>query len=561
MKYQSSNTKLVHDLEFQKPGRYKCPECGDSSKRTNPKDLEFYEKEQSAYCHKCNTTLYPYKPYDKGREYSMPVRKNITQLSDKALKYWEGRMISQETLNKLGVYSDKEYMPQSGKEQEVICFPFYRADELVNIKYRGPNKTFKLHKDAELIWYNFDALISHDEIIICEGEGEVLTWVENGYINVISVPNGANAKNMDYLDGSIKLFDEIKAVYLATDNDSKGVELRDELARRIGVEKCSIISFKEKKDGNEYFCKYGGIEFKKLLKESKPVPVKGIVKVDQIQMDIIDLYENGIAPGKGIDFEEIDKYCTWELGRLAIVTGIPGCGKSEFLDFLISKLNLIHGWKAAYFTPENTPLSLHYSKLHRKYSGKTFAKQYDNETFWGIYEHIKNNFYYIMNEEDMTVREVLNNAKLLVKKYGVKVVVIDPYNRLDHYQEKHQTETQYISKFLDEVTMFAKLYNVLVFLVAHPSKLQQGETPTLYSISGSAHFFNKADYGFTVDRVRDDNKIMTNDVNIYWQKIKFQHLGEQGISELRWNYTNGRYEERVSVDQWDNSNWLYNKCS
>ena len=105
--------------------------------------------------------------------------------------------------------------------------------------------------------------------------------------------------------------------------------------------------------------------------------------------------------------------------------------------------------------------------------------------------------------------------------------------------------------------MFSKLYNVLVFLVAHPRKLQKGEIPTLYDISGSANFYNKTDYGFTVHRDRDVNNLMTNEIEIHWQKIKFKHLGEQGVSELRYNYVNGRLEDRVEVSKWDNSNWLY----
>lgn len=555
MKYQSSNTKIVYDLTFDKPGRYKCPECSYNSKRKNPKDLQYYEDTGRAFCHKCNTTLFEYKPYETKKEYVVPEWKNETKLTDKAVKYWTGRMISQDTLNKMKVYSDTEWMPQFQKEVEVICFPYFRDNVLVNIKYRGAKKTFKLVSNAELIWYNFDVLKENKEIIICEGEGEVLTWIENGFENVISVPNGAG--NVEYLDNSIRLFDDIETVYIANDNDEKGIELRDELARRIGLEKCKTISFKECKDGNEYFVKHGGIEFKKLIENAKPVPIDGIVKIEQIEPEIIDLFENGLQPGKEIGNELIDKYCTWELGRLAICTGVPGSGKSEAVDYITTRLNLLHGWKVAYYTPENYPLQFHYAKLHEKFSGKKFDKQHD-PNFYGTYEYVKDNFYYILNEEDHSVDTVLDNAKMLVKNYGVKIVVIDPYNKLEHQYDKNSSETQYISKFLDKLTTFSKMNKVLVFLVAHPRKLQKGEVPTLYDIAGSANFYNKTDYGFTVHRERDENNMMNNEVQIYWQKIKFKHLGEQGVSDLRYNYNNGRFENRnTDINGWDNSNWLY----
>jgi twinkle protein len=548
MKYQSSNTRLVYQFNFEPKKRYKCPECGDSSKRgTNIKDLEYYEKEGTAYCFKCNTTMYPYKPFDKKKEYKLPERINDTKLSDVHLKYWEGRMISQSTLNAFNVYSKGDWM----------CFPFIRGGEWVNIKARTIDKKFMLVSGAELIWYNFDAL-DNKELIICEGEGEVLTWYENGYKNVVSVPNGAGT-NLEYLDSSIEMFSQIEKIILAVDNDEKGIVLRDELARRIGAEKCVTVSFRECKDGNDYFLKHGGLKFKELIYDAKPIPIKGIVSVGNIESDILDLYENGIKPGKTIEHPEIDQFCTWELGRLAIVTGVPGSGKSEIVDYIVTKLNLLHGWKAAYFTPENYPLKFHYAKLHEKYSGKQFKKNFDDGTFYGVYEHIKNNFHYIMNEEDMTVKTVIDNAKLLVRHFGVKQIVIDPYNRLEHAMNKNETETQYISRFLDELTMFGKIYNVLIFLVAHPRKMQRGEVPSLYDISGSANFFNKTDYGFTVHRIRGDNNMMTNEVEIHWQKIKFKHLGEQGVSLLRYNYVNGRLEDRVDVNSWDNSNWLYSQ--
>ena len=83
--------------------------------------------------------------------------------------------------------------------------------------------------------------------------------------------------------------------------------------------------------------------------------------------------------------------------RLAIVTGRPGSGKSEFVDYLITRLNLIHGWKSAYFTPENYPLKYHYAKLFEKYIGAQFSQHKTNKIDFDIaYEYIQNNFFYIM---------------------------------------------------------------------------------------------------------------------------------------------------------------------
>lgn len=562
MKYKSSNTNIVHELEFDQTNskkRYPCPECAGSSKRKRPKDLQYYMETKTAYCFKCETTLFEYKPHENTKQYVVPEWKNTTKLTDRAVKWFTGRMISQDTLNKMEICSSTEYMPQFQKEIEVICFPMKIEGIVKNVKYRGPEKSFKLFSGAELIWYNYDAILKSNEIVIVEGEIDLLTWIENGYENVISVPNGAN-KNLEYLDNSIHAFDHLNKIYLACDQDTKGIELRDELIRRLGIERCSIINFKQYKDSNEYFVKEGGLSFKELLNTAKEVPVKGAVKIESMYNDIIDLFEKGIQPGKAVKISNIDEFCTWETGRLAICTGNPGSGKSEFVDFVVSLLNLNHGWKAAYFTPENYPLKYHYSKIHEKFSGKKFSKDYGDADFSTVFEHLKDNLFYVLDEEDMSLKKILEVAKMYIVQHGIKVLVIDPYNKLDHNIEKGLSETQYISKFLDELIRFTKFNDILTFLVAHPSKMQRGEVPTLYNISGSAHFYNKADYGFTVHRVRDENDLMTNEVDVYWQKIRFKNLGKQGISNFKYNYNNGRFEQLYStVDQWDNSNWLIKK--
>ena len=553
MKYQSSNTKSIYELDFYGKKRYTCPECSDSRKKSKQKDLQFYPDTNRAYCFHCNSTFFEYKPFDK-KEYVVPVWKNKTELTNKAVKFFESRMIKQDILNKMKIYSDTEWMPQVERNTEVICFPYFINNKLINIKFRGPKKSFKLNSGSQLIWYNYNAILDYEEIVIVEGEFDCLSFIQCGIPNCISVPNGA--KNADFIDESIHLFED-KKIIIAVDNDTDGIELRDELIRRFGAENCRTVDFKECKDANEYHLKYGGFELQEVVKNARDVPIDGNIYVSSLRQDLEDLFKNGLTPGKSTMVDEIDKYCTWETKRLAVVTGRPGSGKSEFVDYLVSKLNILHGWKAAYFTPENYPLKYHYSKMYEKFIGKEFSSRKSEMIDFDLaYEYIQDNFFYIMPEEDLSIDKILTNAKSYIKSKGIKILVIDPYNKLDHQQSKYQTETQYVSKFLDRLTSFAKLNDLLIFLVAHPVKLERTEIPTLYNISGSAHFYNKTDYGFTVHRVFDDNNSMTNEIEIHWQKIKFKHLGEQGVSELIYNYKNGRFEERGAIETWDNSNWL-----
>jgi twinkle protein len=548
MKIQSSNTKQI--FNYEPSGPYStCPECSHLRKKKTDKCLSWDKANNRGYCHNCSTAFFEYRPHE-AKEYVCPEWTNKTDLTDKAVKYFENRMISQSTLVKAKVYSDIEFMPQFAKKEETICFPYFQNDKLINIKFRGPKKSFKLVAGAELIFWNIDCLKKYDEVIIVEGEIDALTFIQAGFDNVLSVPNGAN-KNLEYLDSCIEMFNPVKKIFIATDQDTKGIELKAELIRRFGAERCYVVSFKDCKDANEYLQKYGDA-IKDVIENAVPVPVKGIIEMTSLYADIRDLYERGVQKGKEIGIQKIDEFISWETGRLAIVTGIPSSGKSEFVDYIVTKLNIIHGWKAAYFTPENYPLKFHYAKIYEKLIGKKFNNTKSSELEFDMaYDYVKDNFFYILNEEDFKVKSILDSAKILIKTRGIRIIVIDPYNKLEHQYK--DSETQYISRFLDEIITFAKINDILLFLVAHPRKMNKGEVPTLYDISGSANFYNKTDYGLTVHRKVCDEGTMINEVDIYFQKIKYKHLGSQGVINLKYDYDSGRFNPGAGCDL---SNWL-----
>lgn len=537
-----------------------CPECNDERKHKGKKSFSFNKSFGTGFCHNCNNTFVTSTPFiEKKKIYKIPVQPtNTTKLDDKCLEYFKSRGISQQTVNKLKIYSDVTNMPESKEKVTALCFPFYNSDLVINIKYRDARKKFKLVSDAELIFYNINCLLNAEYVIITEGEFDCLSFIEAGFENTISVPNGASAANLSYLDNYIDLFVNIPKVYIATDNDIAGFNLREELIRRIGDYKCYIVNFGECKDANEYLVSRGVVELKKLISSAKEYPIRGILDVYDFKDSIIKLWQNGYEKGRGIGVDEIDKIILWESSRLCVVTGVPGHGKSEFIDFIIAKLNFLYGWKAGLFTPENYPLEYYFDKIFSKFIGRklTGCSEFQLNTFM---EYFDNNFYIVYPEDDLSIDSILEKAKYLVSKYGIKVFVIDPYNKLEHLLEKGDTETNYISKLLDKLTSFAKRYDVLVILIAHPAKPRRNNDgsyplPSLYDISGSANFFNKCDYGLVVYRDYVNKK-----VEIHAPKIKFSHLGENGgMAVQMYNYNNGRYEcMGKSIEKWDNSNWLF----
>ena len=411
MKILCLQNKVVYTIDAKKDGEnaMQCPVCTETRRHKNKKSFSWNNQKSTGYCHNCDSRFVEYKPMPERKVFTRPRITNRTELTGKALEWFLGRGISQGVLNKLGVYSSTEFMPQTGCDRTVVCFPYYLDEQLVNIKFRDAAKNFKLVKDAELIFYNINALKDSKEIIIVEGEIDCLSYIEAGIDNCISVPNGASAKNLDYLDNYVDLFDGLEKIYLATDNDLHGFELREELIRRLGAEKCFVVNFGEFKDANEYLVNKGKIALSQTVTNAIEVPVEGVIKLQSHYDDIYSMFISGAETGFGVGIEEIDKAVTWETGRLAVFTGIPSHGKSEFVDYICTRLNLIHGWKVGYFSPENYPVKYHYSKLASKISGKKFEKGYiSREEYDRTFDYISNNFYFIYPEEDMSVDIVLS---------------------------------------------------------------------------------------------------------------------------------------------------------
>jgi twinkle protein len=294
-------------------------------------------------------------------------------ISDKALRWFAGRGISEKTLTDLKVTEGVEYMPQKNANANTVQFNYYRNGELVNTKFRTGDKLFKLVSGAELIPYNLDGIKGAKEVIITEGEMDALSFHTAGRTDVVSVPNGANA-NLSYFDDCIdEYFDDKETIYIAVDADAKGTLLRDELVRRFGIERCRIMSYGEGcKDANEHLVKYGPESLLQHLDQSKEIRVEGVFQVSDFEQSLDALFEFGLKKGVTIGHDDFSALCSFETKRLCIVTGVPGGGKSEFIDEIAEHLNMRHGWRFAYFSPENAPLAYHASKLIEKFTGKKF---------------------------------------------------------------------------------------------------------------------------------------------------------------------------------------------
>lgn len=533
-----------------------CPVCSHTRKKSKDKCLGWNNSKMVGRCVHCESSFFIKHEKETDFVYEKPVWTNKTSLSTEAVKWFESRKISQKTIEKLRITEGIEWMPGINKEVKTLQFNYFRDNSLVNVKYRGKGKIFKMFKGAELIFYNLDAIKDATEIYIVEGEMDCAAMVECGIENVVSVPNGASAKNnnMQYLDNCIDYFIG-KKIHLALDNDLPGRKLRDDIADRIGKEFCDYIEFGEFKDANDCLVALGIQGVMDSVSKPKLFPLEGAFTIDDISDEIDDMYENGLDRGVSTFIPGFD--CNIVKGYLYVITGIPSHGKSDWLDNICLNLKIFHNYDGAFYSPENKPTQLHFSKMARKLIGKHWDGngKMSKEEVDMVKKYLNKSFWFIKPEKDFTLSSILSKIKNIQIRYGLDFFVIDAWNKLEH---KGKGDTEYIGMALDEIALFCEINHITCFLVAHPTKIpknkdnQKYEVPTLYNISGSSNFYNKADVGLCIYRDFETGKTV-----VYRQKIKFDHWGTEGDSEYEYEVNSKRYF--ASGSQFDYSNWITKK--
>jgi twinkle protein len=560
-------------IPYGKTGQFKtkCPVCKDNRKASNRNDdpLSVDLGEQIANCHNCGARFV----VDKGgylessnqKKYKNPEpQETYDKLDERMIAWFESRKIQLDVLRRAKVTSGTVWMPQVDKEVNAVFFNYFDRDQLVNIKYRDGAKNFRMFGGAKLIFYNLNALYDTDgDIIIVEGEMDVLSYMQCDRSNVISVPNGASkgSLKLEYLDNHYHLFDNqwraehklqpLKRIILATDDDEPGRRLRTEFVRRLGATRCWFVDFKGHNDPNEVLMKEGAVALQQTIDNCTPAPLADVVTINDLKDKLDTLHRDGLHPGDQIGSSEFQGHYSFEIPRMTIITGVSTHGKSEFLDDIIARLAVFKDWSFALFSPENFPIEYHVSKLVSKIIGKDFneCKPLELEQ---AYDFISKHFYWVYPEDNnYKLDNILRITDMLISRYGVNGLVIDPWTEID---KGGQHTTDNINEFLTELNIFKRERNCHIFLVAHPTKMPKKDdgsvmVPDLMNISGSANFFNKTDGGITVYR-----NFQTGRVDIFVNKVKFKHLGKLGEINMDYNPKNGRYED--ANDDWDDSNWL-----
>lgn len=547
-----------------------CPKCHDGRKNKRDRSLSVNVTTGEFKCHNTGCEFRGnVRSQERKREPKTAVRPpqdimRFIEMKEKAEVWFKNRGISKSTLDKFMIFCRDSWMPQTQKNESCICFPYLRDAQLINIKYRDGRKNFKMVKDAELILFNLQSIGDKKWCIITEGEIDCMSVYEAGYgvlpiadeatgeiLNddyskwcSVSVPNGASMGNqkLDYLDNCAEWLVGVEVFVIATDGDQAGEELKQELIRRLGVERCKTISYpieecvpqdnglrRRCKDLNEVLIYLGPDVVKNIINNAESIPIDGIYYVDDVFDTMLMNFRSGIQLAPKTHFGEMDDYFRWKKGEINLIVGYANHGKTTLVIQMMLTKSVNDGWKWAIFSPENYPATDFYDDMIEMYVGKWLDKMTEDEYVQAAL-FIDQHIFYVYPDDGHDIHSINEKFRYLVLKKGIDGVLIDPFNQLDRLGSGFQREDLYLSDILKDVKRFALLNSVSYNIVAHPVKPSRQEDKSLppvdmYDVSGGAMWANKADNIISYYRPNHHIDKTSPEVIVYIQKIKRRRTG------------------------------------
>lgn len=476
----------------------------------------------------------------------------MVQINPAILDWFKKRGISESNVRAMGIYSGQQRQDGDGgfaidpdPQGNIIVFPYARGGAVLNEKYRASGKKFFQKPGGLSIFWNVDVLREtavtdgRAALVITEGEIDVLSVREAGYPYVVSVPDGAPPTKVEETeddDPALSLTDKYgyilrdwdalqkaKRVVIATDSDAPGRGLAEALVRRLGRARCSFVSYPEDcKDFNEVLLRHGPAKVASMIAEAKPYPVSGVYTYSDLPP------EPEFAP-VSTGFGRLDDYLRLFYPALMVVTGFAGSGKSSLVNQIVAQLSILHGWKAALASFEMRVKPYVTDVLQN-----TFYEKNPNADEAACLGWLRENFVFIAPEpskEDTSfdIDWIVDKAITAVVRHDVRVLVIDPWNEIEHALGKRESLTDYTGRAIRALKRFGREFECLVIVVAHPTKSAANKQPqdvSLYDVSDSAHFANKADFGLVVARLGGDQDTVSE---LHVRKVRYQPMsGKRG---------------------------------
>lgn len=440
----------------------------------------------------------------------------------------EKRAIPCELASALGVVSRGPHLAFEFRKNGVCMYRQVKRE--IRAEDGSRDKTFHIEpKGSALFFWNDDCLndtSSSEILVITEGVEDALSWLDAGATHVVSVPNGTpdrpttgdidplEDQRFAYLwvevEGRVVLDPRVarfKKFILATDDDHAGRVLRDELAVRLGRHKCWWVRYPEGvfefhgvtrrcKDTNEVKVAIGNDALMDMLADARPIVPSSLVKFSDIPETVKKVYSSG--------WEKLDPFFRLVRPELAVLTGSPGSGKSQFGLALCANLAWQYQMPGAILQFEDD-IERNRGDLIR-YAVNKQGGSIQNEGDRAEARAWMDRYFRTIcppelssldGDEPQNLKWLQTELELAAQQFGACWALLDPWNEIEHLFDRGETEAQYLNRAVRELKRLARRLQMMLFIVVHPHATggqKSIEDASIYDIAGGAVWANKADH-------------------------------------------------------------------
>ena len=471
--------------------------------------------------------------------------------TDKVKTYCEKRKISKKTLDYIGV-----------KEKEG-CIAFEYRNELgehIANKYRrtkkakGPKMWFEKDTNINTL-FNMDKVDISKPLLITEGEIDCMSAIESGFTNAVSIPSGVNGTN-EWLTTNWTFLEQFEEVIIWFDNDDPGKKGSKEVSNRLSNNSVKVVNCDTYNDINELLYYEGKESVLKWIEKAKMPVLEGVTTFDLVED--FNIYE---AEKLKTGIYAIDNVIIGMVfGSLNVFSGRNGAGKSTILNQIYVGEPIRQGYKVFIFSGELVGGNVKEWLVSTLANEKDFLeftskdgykyKRVGSSNRKDIIDKIKDKVF-LYDSDDYDIDKILSKMEILAKRFGVKIFNIDNLMMIEaNEKDEYKAQTNIVKKLKN----FAKKYNVIVNLVAHPRKSQNSDI-NKDDVSGSANITNVADYITTIERKFNEDG--TDDVTKL-SILKNRHTGKNVAVELKYDNVRHRFYSSSEMIEL-NTNYLDNE--
>lgn len=421
---------------------------------------------------------------------------------------------------------------------DTVMLPYYRNGELINVKYRSitDKKKMRTETNAEPILFNRDQVYS-DTLIICEGEYDAMALYRYG-MDAVSVPMGA--KNYQWIDQEWEYLETFKEIFLCFDMDGAGQEAAREVAQKLGLWRCRIVSLPGK-DANE--CLIKGLSIGECFSEAKVISPETLVTPTHFEAQVQELF----CAGKNLfgiptAWEGLtEKLKGWRGGEVTIWSGRNGSGKSTILNQHILDM-AEKRVKSCIFSGEMPPARyLRWAVIQHRENDAPSPTAISASLNW------MDGKIYILNITNRLLPEkLLSDFEYAARRFDVKHFIVDSLMKVSldpHDEYKAQAD------FIDSLCQFAQKFNVHVHVVAHPRKTtSDNDEPGKVDVKGNSHITDLAHNVLILNRTSEEaaEKVKKkgkapSDMQLYVKKNR--EFGIEGKVHFFFDERTKRYRE------------------